>query len=211
MDQSQVWGLPRHVALVIVLALHAAVLAVLLMAPGPRYTFLSMDDPVELLYLPPPPVPKIRPENSHPQRLSGDTAIWVAPLVLGAASPSPASPSSASPGNGLGVDWKAEARRAVQAFEIRRREPSTDSSLSGSPAEEHWWPRAYHHAGEQYKTVTGDWIVWINASCYQIASSAANAAIGVLLPQTVCPGESSTARGDLFDKTTAYQKVRPKE
>lgn len=210
MDESHDWGLPRYLTLFIVLALHVVVLAVLLMAPAPQYRLSLLDQPVELLFLPPPNVPKVRAENSHPQRLSGDTAIWVAPLVLGAASLSPTSPSAASAGNGSGVDWQAEARRAVQAFEIRKRQPSSDSSLSGSPAEEHWWPRAHHHAGEQYKTANGDWIVWINASCYQIASSAANAAIGVMLPQTICPGEYSTARGDLFGQTAAYQKVHPK-
>lgn len=211
MDESQIWGLPRYVALVVVLALHVAVLAVLLMVPAPRYLFLSMDDPVELLFLSPPHAPKIRAENTHPQRLSGDTAIWMAPLVLGAASPSPSSPSAASEGDGSGVDWKAEARRAVQAFEIRKRQPPSDSSLSGSPAEENWWPRGRHHAGEQYKTPTGDWIVWINSSCYQIASSAANAAMGVMLPQTICPGDSGKPRGDLFHQTTAYQKAHAKE
>jgi hypothetical protein len=39
------------------------------------------------------------------------------------------------------VDWAAEARRALQAFEIRNREPAANNSVSrSSPAEQPWWP-----------------------------------------------------------------------
>ena len=69
---------------------------------------------------------------------------------------------------GTAVDWAAEARRAVQAFDIRSHLPASNQSVSGSPAEDHWWPRRQHHAGDQFKTANGDWIVWINDSCYQL-------------------------------------------
>jgi hypothetical protein len=93
------------------------------------------------------------------------------------------------------VDWAAEARRAVQAFEIRSHQPSRNNSVSGSPAEDHWWPRVQHHAGDRFKTANGDWIVWINSSCYQVASSASLAgAPGATLPPTICPGDPGPAR-----------------
>ncbi len=61
--------------------------------------------------------------------------------------------------------------------------------------DDNWWPRV-HHAGEQFKTANGDWIVWINSKCYQVAGSAPPAyAPGANLLQTICPGEPGTARG----------------
>jgi hypothetical protein len=79
----------------------------------------------------------------------------------------------------------AEAHRAVRAFEIRR-DQSKNSALSVSSAWDEPGSRE-HHAGDRSKTESGDWIVWINSDCYQIASwrsgtpvSAANS------PRTIC-------------------------
>jgi hypothetical protein len=208
MDQPKVWGLPRYVTLLVVLTFHLALLAALLMASRTRTISWPTNDPVELLFLPTANVPKIRSENSRPKRLSGDTAISMAPPAFDSASPS----ASASDGNGSGVDWAAEARRALQAFEIRNHQPPGDNTLSGSPAEDSWWPQSRRHAGNPFKTATGDWIVWINASCYQVASSAANAyALGAMLPPTVCAGESGTPHRASTDQAPAYKKLHPKE
>jgi hypothetical protein len=210
MDQPKVWGLPRYVTLLVVLAFHLALLAALLMASRTRTISWPTNDPVELLFLPTVNVPKIRSENPRPKRLSGDTAISIAPPAFDSASPSPS--ASASDGNGSGVDWAAEARRALQAFEIRNHQPPSDNTLSGSPAEESWWPQARRHAGNPFKTATGDWIVWINASCYQVASSAANAyALGAILPPTLCAGESGAPRRASTDQVPAYNKLHTKE
>jgi hypothetical protein len=195
MHQSAGWGLQRYGTLVAVVALHVAVLAALLALPRERYISVdSTNQAVELLYLPPARTPQVRFEDSRPRRLSGDTAIWIAPPAVDSASLTPSPGSATTEGNGLGVDWKAEARRAVQAYEIRTRHP-TNNSLSGSPAEENWWPRTRHRAGDQYKTASGDWIVWISSSCYQVASSSASAyAVGMQLPQTVCVGAPKPQR-----------------
>ena len=193
MHQSTGWGLQRYGTLVVVLAVHLAVLA-LLIVPDYRSVATAANDAVQLLYLPPASTPKIRFEDSRPRRLVGDTAIWIAPTALDAASLTPSPGSASTEGKELGVDWKAEARRAVQAYEIRTRHP-TSSSLSGFPAEENWWPRGRHRAGDQYKTATGDWIVWVSSNCYQVASSAVSSyAVGVLLSQTICIGASKPAR-----------------
>jgi len=195
MDQSKVWGLPRYVTLLVVLAIHWALLT-LLMTSRSREVALSTNVPVELLFLRPVAAPPIRPENSRPHRSSGDTAISIAPPVLESVLPSmsPLAPASDGNGSGSGVDWAAEARRALQAFEIRKHQPPSNSSVSGTPAEQNWWPRAKHRAGDQFKTAGGDWIVWINASCYQVASSTMTYAPGAALPRTICPGESRTPR-----------------
>ncbi len=189
MQQSRGWGLSRYVTLCVVLALHLAFFAVLMLTSRLPGVDSSMNDPVELVYLPPARFPKIRAENARPIRFKGDTVAPMQPLLLGSTGSAQAPANSASDGEGSGVDWTAEARRAVQAFEIRNHEPDSTNSLSGSPADDWWWPRLRHNAGDQYKTASGDWIVWINSSCYQIAVAGGSAyAPGAMLPQTVCPG-----------------------
>jgi len=206
------WGLSRYVILLAVLALHMAVLAVLLLKPRPGNISAPMSHSIELLYLAPATLPKIRSESAPPRRFSGDTAITMAPPVLDSPSTSLSPPTSGSDGSGSGVDWAAEARRALQAFEIRSHQPPANDSVSSSPEENNWWPRARHHAGDQFKTANGDWIVWINSSCYQVASAGGAAyGLGARLPLTVCPDESHTSRGDLFEQVPAYKKSRPNE
>ncbi len=210
MDQTRGWGVSRYVALLVVLALHLAFFAALMMGSRVQSISLSADYPVELLYLPPPSTPKVRFKNSRPKSLSGNTLIALAPPVLDATSPSPAPAAAASNGSGPGVDWKAEARRAVQAFEIRNHEPE-GNFISGSPAEDWWWPKLRHAAGEHYKTASGDWIVWINSSCYQVAVAGASPyAPGGLLPKTFCPGEADASRGEAGDPSAESQKASPK-
>jgi hypothetical protein len=194
MDESSEWGPSRYTILVCVLALHLAVLALLIRASRSEILSYSMEQSVQLLYLPPPNLPKVRAENTRPRRLSGATPISVVAPDLNPAVP-PGQSSSASNGSGSGVDWAAEARRALQAFEIRSHRPASNPSVSGSPAEETWWPRARHYAGEQYKTANGDWIVWVNESCYQIAVSGPSTYTpGAAPPHTICPGPPATAR-----------------
>jgi hypothetical protein len=197
MQQSR-WELRRYATLGVVLAVHVAVLAALLLGSRTIDSAASVNQAVELMYLPPAKMPAIRAENSLPRRLSADTAIPIAPPILDATATSPQAAASGSNGNGSGVDWRAEARRAVQAFEIRGHRPKSEYSMPGSAAEDGWWPRGRHFAGEQYRTSGGDWIVWINSSCYQIATAGANAfAPGALLPQTICPNDAETPRREM--------------
>jgi hypothetical protein len=185
MDYSTRWGLPRYLTLVGVLAVHCVLLAAIFrMSTTAEFGRLS-EDPVEVQFLPPNALPTIRADTSRMRGAYGDHAISVTPPVLASASPTVSS-SGSDDGNGSGVDWKAEARRAVQAYEIRTTQP-TDNLLHGSPAEENWWPRTRHHAGEQFKTPGGDWIVWINSDCYQIATASGSTLVpGARLPETIC-------------------------
>ena len=197
MDQSSDWGLARYVTLLVVVAVHLAMLAALIRGSRTESIALAQDLPVELLFLPPASLPKIRPENLPPKHLSANTGISIAPPALDSDSPSLAPTMSESDGTGGGVDWKAEARRAIQAFEIRTRLPPNENALSVSPAEESWWPWARRRGGGPFKTPSGDWIVWITSNCYQIAAASANAnASNGTLPHTVCLGKSSAAAGE---------------
>ena len=207
MQQSRGWGLSRYVTLCVVLALHLAFFAALMLNSRLPGVDSSMNAPVELLYLPPARFPKIRAENARPTRIKGDTVAPMEPLLLGSTGSAQAPATAASDGSGSGVDWKAEARRAVQAFEIRNHAPESTNSLSGSPAEDWWWPRSRHNAGDQYKTASGDWIVWINSSCYQIAVAGGSAyAPGAMLPQTVCPGAPGGPRGEPAAQSAGSKK-----
>jgi hypothetical protein len=197
MVESRGWGLARYVILLVVLAFHLAVLTALMMGSQTQNISLAANPPVELLFLPQPNVPKIRAESFRPKRRSGSTGISIAPPELDSDSPVLAPTFSAADGSGGGVDWKAEARRAVQAFEIRTRQPPIENTLTASPAEETWWPWTPHRTGTVFKTPSGDWIVWITSNCYQIATAAANTnAPNATLPHTVCLGRSSATGGD---------------
>jgi hypothetical protein len=190
MYESSGWDFSRYTILIVVLVLHLALVVLLARASRIGTPAASIEPSVEVLYLPPVILPKVRSEIARPRRMSGATAITVAPPDLDSSLPSPQS-SSGSTGRGSGVDWAAEARRALQAFEIRNHGPPSNSSVSGGPAEEHWWPRGNHRIGEQYKTANGDWIVWINDNCYQIAvAGPSTLAEGAPQPQTVCPASS---------------------
>jgi hypothetical protein len=180
-----------------------AILAALTKTYGTRIGVSPTDQPVELLFLSPANTAKIHAEKFRPLRLSGDTAISLALPALDSVSFS-ASPAGFEDGSGPGVDWKAEARRALQAFEIRNRQPASDNTFPDSPAEESWWPQARHRAGARFKTANGDWIVWVNSNCYQVATSVSNTgALGTMLPQTVCAGEASPPRADLLQQLPA--------
>jgi len=183
----------RYVILALVLSAHLALLAALLSLPHPESAPGSAANPLKLLYLPPTPAAKIRPTNFRPQRLGLDTLVSIAPPVPGSLDMAPA--SSGADGNGLGVDWPAEARRAVQAFEIRNTKDSNSPAPSRVTIADEWWPWAQHHAGEEYKTAGGDWIVWINSSCYQIArAKSPDAGLGTVIPETVCPDKAAKPR-----------------
>jgi hypothetical protein len=194
MDESRRWDFSRYTILTIVLALHLALVIMLAQASRIAAPAASMEQSVEVVFLPPPILPKVRSDNARPRRLRGDTAITVAPPDLDSLLPSGQS-LSGSNGQGAGVDWAAEARRALQAFEIRAHRPPSNSSVSGGPAEDNWWPRGRHRVGEQYKTANGDWIVWINDNCYQIAlSGPGTSAAADTQPQTICPASSGASR-----------------
>ena len=180
----------RPGVLFIVLALHAATLAMLLAGSRTLNIAGLAEHPVQLLVVPPVKPPEFRIENTLPQHWSTNIAVALAQPVLNSSTQSAS--GSAPDGQGPAVNWAAEAHRAVRAFEIRthqtaNRALSVSSSLDESGSRE-------HHAGDQMKTPAGDWIVWINADCYQIASGNSNApAVGAISPKTICRNSAAGA------------------
>jgi hypothetical protein len=190
MDESNVRGTPRFTIFLAVVVVHLAVLAWLTTQSRIGIPSAATDTAVEVMFFPPTKPPKVRFESARLQRVNADTAITA--TLPGLTAPSLSPPSSGTDGNGAPVNWAAEARRAVQAVEIRRNHPP-NVAISSSPWSD-WWPRE-HHAGERYKTESGDWIVWISSSCYQIAR-AGPGALGSTPPQTVCPLQPDKSRSD---------------
>lgn len=198
MVKPKYWLTSRPLALLVVLALHCAVLALLLMATREHYG-LSGEQAIELVDLPAIKAQPVRADPYHRQRMKTATTMAKADLPIPLAPPEGNSSSmpgsSSTPGDGSAVNWAAEAHRAIKAFEIRRDQPQ-DPAQSVSSTWEEWWPRQ-HHAGDQFKTESGDWIVWISADCYQIAVAHSNSAdVGPGTPHTVCPHKRASPRGE---------------
>jgi hypothetical protein len=191
MDDANPLGKSRPTIFFVVLALHLAILALLVSASRTLSVGVSTEHSIEVMLIPPTKAPKVRAENTRPERLSTNIAIALAPPALNSSLQSGA--SSSPDGHGSAVNWAAEAHRALRAFEIRRDQPPS-SAISVSSSLDDWWP-GEHHAGDQFKTDSGDWIVWINANCYQIAGWHSNA-MGASPPRTICPPQRRRPRDD---------------
>jgi hypothetical protein len=193
MDEPNASGKSRPIIFLVVLTLHLAILALLVVASRTSSIAVPTEHSIEVMLLPPAKAPKVRAENTRPQRMSTNIAIALAPPVLNSSVQSGS--SSAPDGHGSAVNWAAEAHRALRAFEIRRDQPPS-SAVSVSTSLDDLWSRE-HHAGDSFKTDSGDWIVWINANCYQIASWHSNAAASGPGPShTICAPQRGAPRGD---------------
>jgi hypothetical protein len=179
-----------------VIAFHAAVVGVLLEAS--RYqVFPPSPDFIELLILPSSAPPKahrravlVGPPARHLSPLPADASTIVVPL--------PKSPTHDA--QRQDIDWGEEAHRAAEtaaidepAFGPATRHNPVPSSRSGLTAPP-------HHAGEQFKLDTGEWVVWISDYCYQTSEWAPTPGgpTGPALPNTNCLLPSETPSGDLF-------------
>jgi hypothetical protein len=175
MKESNRRQAPRYAAAAAVLAVHLVLIAALMMAPRTG-KFAATANAVEIVFVAPADPPRARVAANLPRR-GHQLALTVEPPVLASLSLAASSaPTSSANGESTGVDWTAEARRALQAFEIRNHQRSASQSVSGRPEDDHWPQRAQHHAGERFKTENGDWMVWIDANCYEIARAASAAA-----------------------------------
>jgi hypothetical protein len=175
-----------------VLALHLAVVALLLMGSRSPPGFSSAAPAIEVMILPPLKMPTARADGAHLQRLKVDTGLSLAPPSLDSAWQSAS--AGGSDGGTPGVNWAAEARRAVKAFEIRRDQQVTHETL-GISLWDSWLARQPHHAGERLRTDNGDWIVWIDADCYQVAHYRAGRPDDAEPPTTTCVGEGAAPAG----------------
>jgi hypothetical protein len=207
MDKSSVWGSSRFIALLVVLVLHLGVIVLLVMGSRTSTVFASDSPRIELIFLPLPQPEKMRADNARPRRMRAEIAISSEAPALNL--PAASAPGSGSSDDfGAGINWAAEAHRAIQAFEIRRDEHVTHATLGLSPWDG-WLPPREHVAGERFKTPSGDWIVWLDANCYQVASWHAGAPPQeTTQPQTICTANHSTAHSDPPDPAATSKPPR---
>lgn len=190
--KSSALSVSRWSVVVAVLALHLAVVALLLMGSRPPTGFPSSLPSIEVTILPPPKMPTARADGAHLRGLKIDTGIALAPPSLDASWQSAS--AGGSEGGTPGVNWAAEARRAVKAFEIRRDQQVTHETL-GLSLWDGWLARQPHHAGERLRTDNGDWIVWVNADCYQVAHWHAGSQHDTAPPTTICLSDRRAPAG----------------
>jgi hypothetical protein len=176
-----------------VFAVHLVLVAILIMISRTGRLATATANAVEVVFVAPVYPPKVRVMANLPRR-GRQLAITVEPPILESLSfPVSQALGSSANGDGSGVDWAAEARRALQAFEIRNHQPSASRSVSGRPEDDHWRPRAQHHAGERFKTENGDWMVWIDANCYEIARAGSGAYAHVAPLGPICQDRPGAA------------------
>jgi hypothetical protein len=164
--------------------------------------------PIELVYLPPSTTPDTRPMPVLPHSLRQEEVPTPAPSIINLPLPTLPNENAGSP-----IDWANEAHEVAQATR-----GGNARSLDGhqqpepnQPSKSIFGERPAHHAGEQFRTDDGQWIVFVSDDCYQIAGSfeSLNVLGNGLGVQTYCAGKSNTPRGDLFDQLPAYQKYHP--
>jgi hypothetical protein len=187
------------------LALHFAVVALLLIQTrSPPGSPTAAAPALEVTLLPPLKVPTARADGAHLQRMKVDAGMSLAPPTVD--SSSQAAPAGGSRGGTPGVNWAAEARRAVEAFEIRRDQQVTHASV-GLSLWDGWLARQPHHAGDQMRTDGGDWIVWIDSNCYQVAHWYPGAPQNSDPPTTTCLGGENASDAAAADgENTATKK-----
>src|SRR5271163_1517570 len=114
MRESKRRRFARYLVAVVVLAVHFALIAALLTAPGNGGTEGSTANSIQLLYLVPVRPPKVHTLMANLSRRGSNLAITVEPPVLESQSfPISRAQGSTENGEGSGVDWAAEARRAL--------------------------------------------------------------------------------------------------
>lgn len=198
--ESRVWVASRSIAVLIVLGLHLGVIALLVIGTRFSTRAVSASPPLTLLYLPPSKIPKVRADSARPKHLWSNVGISIAPPSLDSSSLS--APASETGGNGPGVNWAAEKRRAVAAFEIRRDQQVTYAMIGSSPWDG-WLPQRMRDAIDRSRTESGDWIVWINGNCYQIARwHTSTPAQEAEPPQTICVDDSGERPAGPIDQST---------
>lgn len=165
----------RYVTAAGVLAVHLVLIAVLIMMSRTGRIATATANAVQVLFVAPVYPPKVRVMANLPRRGRNLTVTVEPPLMESLSFPASQASGLTANGEGSGVDWAAEARRALQAFEIRNHQPSASQSVSGRPEDDHWPLHAQHHAGERFKTENGDWMVWLDANCYEIAHAGSGA------------------------------------
>ena len=201
---------PRFAVLVVVAALHLFLVTVLIAASRIQLRSPAAQGVITTMVSLPRAIAPLAPGPAPSLHLAPLARL---PPVL------PEAPSIAYPPADdvpHAIDWQAEAQKAAAAITGSKGVPSVPSETedrrktSSSHGPRPWFPPRAHHAGEEYKSLTGDSIIWVSDKCY-VRSAAPMLGLAQILARsrgstTVCPGSSGNTRGDLFEALPAYKK-----
>src|ERR1700683_2508428 len=199
----QRWGRSRYAALLVVLALHVALLTGFIIAAKTRLLTTPAAPPIELLILRQNPAPTIPPPPTLQDR---SKKVAATPLAPPPDALTVVTPNSTSDIAGPPVDWSQEAHNA--AASIAKGAPALKDTIPAPPSNSPFAAPPAHHKGEQIPTADGRWIVYVSDDCYQVSksmTSITNATNNGMSLQTYCTRHSKKPRGDLFDQLPAYK------
>jgi hypothetical protein len=211
MERSTEWERSRWVALACVIALHVSIIVVL--------ARVQVQHSVEPLYLPLLILPSITgPVEPPADRRSSKRNARALPVSTDVPPATPLSPSGIpSVQQQAPIDWAEEAKQAAIALTGKdSRSTATPTPFaSGVSGTNSWFPSPAHRAGDQYTDASGERVVWISDTCYQVSGSSLLTVPELfskaMLPKTICPSNSRKPRGDLFKDLSAYKKYHPEE
>ncbi len=207
MHERNAWQSSRYGVLALVLAFHVTVIALLVASSKTLRVFLPAVTLVEVA-IPPPATPRrVRTDISPSPPLemtrvtpSVDAILSLSPELV------PAAGTFGTP-----IDWAHQAHTVADSLAANT--GAAESQLADlTPPQKSIFPQPpAHHAGEQHRLDTGEWIVFVSDDCYQISSSIPTAtAPGSGFGQsTYCLDNSDMPRGDLFDQLSAYKRYHP--
>ena len=207
--ESPAWLPRRPGAAAAALALNVGLGAALVLCFRMPHSLESREFVSTLIWLPEmvsrPKPAEPRRSNSPPTTASHARASTetLAPIVPSVA---PISITPRAP-----VDWWEEGERVVK--ERTRAAPMLPDS---DGIDLHVGPSGQapaRHAGESYRDELGGKIVWVSDKCFIESDppppGTPPALAGARVTRTVCPGNSSEPRGDLFKELRAYRRHRP--
>jgi hypothetical protein len=206
------------VALAGVIAIHLLLLVTFLLGSVSRRASVRPLGAITALILVPAPASRRRLVDTRQTRLPHAVAApAIMPLPLPDVTPELWAPDlEPAP-----TDWAAAAQGAAS----RLAAPGTGTAIGVMPGQpdqsvrnpKSWWPVPEHHAGEQYRLDTGEWIVWVSDTCFFTTDPPHSEPPDEVMrgfqflgiPGKHCVGRSSTVRGDLFESLPEYGIYAP--
>jgi hypothetical protein len=195
----------RAIALGVVIAAHAGVLLILSIELDRRARPAPAAPVGTLILLSVPLSTRASPDQRPNGKVEEITPIE--PLL-----PAPIAPPDVQlPGEVQApIDWLAEADRAAEGVTLA---PHT-RSFGKMPQAPDWLGSSQsapmHHAGDQYRLETGEWIVWVSDRCYIISEPAPLGIPDVFArsrgTQMACQAPRGPPPGELFKDLPAYRK-----
>jgi hypothetical protein len=209
MDDSKAWRPSRYGVILLVLVFHVTMIAFLIASSKTLRLLLPTATLIEVPFLPPATAQRVRTDTSPS-----------APLDMTLVTPSVDAILSLSPelipamGTfGVPIDWADQAHTVADSIIANTDDRESRLTPDLTTAQKSIFPEPpAHHAGEQHRLDTGEWIVFISDNCYQISSAiptvptALDTGIG---QSTFCLDNANTPRGDLFEQLPAYKRHHP--